>query len=142
MRATAFNKEKMDSAEIREAFKKKSGYTRRKIESSTQQACVIWFNSQYGHLKGLLFSVPNEGKRSKSTSSRMKAEGLVSGVSDLILLIPMNGYGSLCLEIKTKEGNTSPKQREWLEKSERMGNKTAICRSVDEFISTVNEYLG
>jgi hypothetical protein len=132
----------MTSQDIKEAFKKKSGYTRRKVESSTQQASVLWFNAQYNHLKGLLFAVPNEGKRSKATSSRMSAEGMVSGVFDMILLIPMNGYGSLCVEFKAKDGYLSPKQREWRDKAERMGNKAVVCRSVDEFIREVNEYLG
>lgn len=39
----------------------------------------------------MLFAVPNGGKRDTKTGARMKYEGAVRGVADLILLIPKKG---------------------------------------------------
>lgn len=123
-------------------------------ESYTQQACVTWFNAQYPSLSGLLFSVPNDGKRTMKSirtsigykticvgGSRKKAEGMVSGVSDLILLVPRGGYGALCLEAKTEKGRQSKTQKEWQRKAELAGNKYVIFRDVETFSTEVKNYL-
>ena len=57
-------------------------------ESKLQQTCVKWFNYQYMELRGCLFSVPNGGARDAVTGRILKLEGVVSGVSDFILLVP------------------------------------------------------
>lgn len=123
-------------------------------ESYTQQACVAWFNAQYPSLSGLLFAVPNDGKRTMKMirtntgykticvgGSRKKAEGMVSGVSDLILLVPRGGFGALCAEAKTEKGRQSPAQKEWQRKVEMAGNKYIIFRDVETFSTEVNNYL-
>lgn len=71
----------------------------------------------------------------------MKAEGTVSGVADLILLIPNNGYHSLCIEMKQGKGRQSENQREWQKDAERFGNKYVVCNSLEGFMETVNAYL-
>ena len=57
------------------------------IESRLQIACVRWFRMQYPQYKLMLFSVPNGGKRTLMEAIIMKNEGVVAGVSDLILLV-------------------------------------------------------
>ena len=57
-------------------------------EHNIQCACVRWFNYQWPEYRGLLFAVPNGGARSKATAGKLKAEGVVAGVADLILLVP------------------------------------------------------
>lgn len=124
------------------------------VESYTQQACVTWFNARYPSLAGMLFAVPNDGKRTMKMihtstgykticvgGSRKKAEGLVAGVSDLILLVHRGGFGSLCIEIKTTKGRQSPEQKEWQLKAEMAGNKYIICRDVETFAEKVKKYL-
>lgn len=123
-------------------------------ESYTQQACVAWFNSQYPSLSGLLFAVPNDGRRTMKMvrsrtgykticvgGSRKKAEGMVAGVSDLILLVPRGGFGALCVELKTPVGRQSSAQKEWQRKAEMAGNKYIICRDVETFSDSVKKYL-
>ena len=56
-------------------------------ESQIQHDCLTWFRLQYPSLAFMLFAVPNGGKRDAKTGARMKYEGAISGVSDLILLI-------------------------------------------------------
>lgn len=99
-------------------------------EHNLQCACVRWFTYQHPELAGLLFAVPNGGARSKATAGRLKAEGVVAGVADLILLVPRPApaypYLALCIEMKTKTGRQSPEQKEWQAKVESHGYKYAV----------------
>lgn len=125
----------------------------REEEHNIQAACVRWFNLQWPEYRGLLFSVPNGGARSKATAGKLKAEGVVAGVSDLILLVPKYNtyvyfggemtlsYHALCIEMKTAKGRQSPEQHEWQAKVEGEGYRYAVCRSLDEFMAVVNGYL-
>lgn len=132
-------------------------------EHNIQCACVRWFNLQWPQYRGLLFAVPNGGARSKATAGKLKAEGVVAGVADLILLVPRNTnpqktpygeicieidgqipeiwYHALCIEMKTEKGRQSPEQKEWQAKVEVQCYKYAVCRSLDEFMAVVNGYL-
>ena len=61
-------------------------------ESQIQHDCLTWFRLQYPKLALLMFAVPNGGRRDAKSGARMKYEGVVKGVADLILLIPKKGY--------------------------------------------------
>lgn len=124
----------------------------RNEEHDLQCACVKWFAYAHPELRGLLFSVPNGGARSKATAGRLKAEGVVAGVADLILLVARvepckhdigwsNMFHGLCIEMKTKRGYQSPEQKAWQSLVEQYGYKYAVCRSLDEFINTIENYL-
>lgn len=113
----------------------------RHLESKLQQSCVRWFRLQYSSVKELLFAVPNGGARGKIEASIMKSEGVTAGVADLILLIPRKGYGSLCIEMKTDKGTQRDTQKVWQEQAERHGNKYVICRSLEDFMTQITEYL-
>ena len=123
----------------------------REEEHNIQCACVRWFNFQWPEYRGLLFAVPNGGARSKATAGKLKAEGVVAGVADLILLVPQwfttwrgqEGckYAGLCIEMKTDKGRQSPEQKQWQEMVEAHGYKYAVCHSLDEFMNTINKYL-
>lgn len=112
-------------------------------ESRIQRTCVKWFRLARPAMKQLLFAVPNGGARNAATGAVLKAEGVLSGVADLILLIrsPDGRYGSLCIEMKTRKGRQRDTQREWQEAAEKAGNKYVICRSLDEFRHEIDDYL-
>lgn len=122
-------------------------------EHLLQCACVRWFAYQWPQYDGLLFAVPNGGARSKATAGKLKAEGVVAGVADLILLVPqsktyitfageiMLNYNALCIEMKTEKGRQSPEQKEWQAKVEAVGYKYVVVRSLEQFISEINDYL-
>ena len=90
----------------------------RNEESKLQQSCITWFRLQYPRLVKLLFAVPNGFRRDVVTGAILKREGVVTGVADLILLIPKKGYASLCIEMEYM-----------------------VCRSLEEFIRQVDLYL-
>lgn len=110
-------------------------------EHNIQAACVRWFNIQWPEYRGLLFAIPNGGARSKATAGKLKAEGVVQGVADLILLVPHIPEHALCIEMKTAKGRQSPEQKAWEKKVEEFGYKYAVCHSLDEFMAVVNGYL-
>ena len=111
-------------------------------EHQIQCACVRWFAYQHPQLNGRLFAVPNGGKRSRKTASEMKAEGVVSGVSDLVLLKSNRDYGALLIEMKTPKGSQTDTQKKWQQTITANGEyKYVVCRSLDDFMREVNDYL-
>lgn len=110
-------------------------------ESKIQIGCVKWFRYQYPEYARQLFSVPNGGQRSAITAKIMKAEGVVPGVADLILLKPSKQHHALCIEMKTDKGRQSDNQKEWQFVVESHGYKYVICRSIADFIDEITKYL-
>lgn len=89
----------------------------------------------------LLFAIPNGGSRNIIEAKNLKAQGVKSGVSDVILLIARRGYSSLCIEFKTHVGKQSDQQEIFQEEAEETGNKYVIVRSVKEAIDVLKWYL-
>lgn len=123
-------------------------------ESRLQQECVSWFRFQYPKYAHVLIHVPNEGNRAKkmvytkygakvvcSSGARLKAEGMVAGVADLLLLVQSGEYGSLAIEMKTQTGRLSDSQKEWRKDCEAAGNKYVVCRSFEQFMCEVVDYM-
>ena len=110
-------------------------------EHRLQCACVRWFRYQYPEFRSLLFAVPNGGRRDATTAAKLKMEGVVAGVSDLILLVRRGGYGGLLIEMKTDKGRQSPEQKAWQKAVEAEGYLYKVCRNLDEFIAIITEYL-
>ena len=76
----------------------------------------------------LLFAVPNGGSRHIREAANLKRQGVTSGVSDVILLIP-------------KKGIQSEEQKEFQRQAENCRNKYVIARSVKQGIDALKEYL-
>lgn len=76
-------------------------------ETAHQKELVKWFSANYPEIKSLLFSIPNGAnfsgapdKRKFGQINKLKAEGMKSGVPDLMLALPFNGYAGLFIEMK------------------------------------------
>ena len=111
-------------------------------EHQLQVECVKWFRLQYPHLAHALFAVPNGGRRDATTGAKLKAEGALAGVSDIILLYMSGNYGALLIEMKTKKGAQSDKQKEWQAKITSRGEyKYVICRNFDDFKREIEIYI-
>lgn len=113
----------------------------RHIEDDLQIACVNWFSYQYPKLAKLLHHSPNGGKRDAREAARFKAMGVRPGFPDLILLHASNGYHFLCIEMKTETGKQSDYQKDYQRIVEAQGGKYVVCRSLDDFIREVNDYI-
>ncbi len=110
-------------------------------EHRLQASCVQWFRLQYPNFRHNLFAVPNGGRRDKVTGAKLKAEGVLAGVSDLILLKSNKHFGALLIEMKTRTGAQAVSQKQWQKLIEKDAYKYVICRSLSEFIEQVNSYL-
>ena len=101
--------------EMMSRMKKESGHRKRPSdeEHRIQCTCVRWFSLQYPQLDGRLFAVPNGGRRDAVTAAKLRAEGVVAGVADLILLKSNRDYGALLIEMKTTKGRQSESQKKW-----------------------------
>ena len=110
-------------------------------ERQIQIECVSWFRMRYPEASRVFFSVPNGGARNAWTAKNLRDEGALSGVADLILLVPKKGYASLCIEMKKPGGRVSDTQKEFCEAAKAFKNKYVVCYSVEEFKAAVREYL-
>lgn len=89
----------------------------------------------------MLIAVPNGVATSESQGAILKAEGMLAGVADLLLLLPSEGYSLLAVEMKTDTGRQSPRQKEWQRQAEAHGIRYEICRSFDDFNTLLTEYM-
>lgn len=113
----------------------------RHIEHTLQRNMVNLFRVAYPQHRNVFFAVPNGGHRDIRTAQHMKAEGQLAGVSDLILLVPSNGYHALCVEVKTRTGRQSDKQKAFADAVIAQGYYYAIVRTIDEFMELMRWYL-
>jgi len=111
----------------------------RHFESVLQRQCVKWFYLQFPKLT--LFAIPNGGKRNVIEAGIMKAEGVLAGVADLLFMKANVQYNGLFIEIKTPKGKQTEKQKEFELRAKAEGYDYKVCRSLDEFMTTINEYI-
>lgn len=113
----------------------------RQDEHHTQVKCVEYFRRMFPQYSLYFFAVPNGGERSATSAAKVKAEGVLAGVSDLLLLLPRGNYHGLCIEMKTPKGVQSKAQKEWERAITEQGFLYVIARSFDEFVNITNNYL-
>ena len=110
-------------------------------EHGIQKGFIEWFDYQYPQYAPFLFAIPNGGKRGKAEAGRLKAEGVRKSIPDLFLSVAVYPNHGLYIETKTAKGSTTKEQRFYLEEFFKKGYRTAVCRSLDEFMDEVNRYL-
>jgi len=113
-------------------------------ESLEQQFLFRWatFASGIYPELDLLYHIPNEGKRSKSTGGRLKAEGLKSGVPDICLPVARGKYHGLYIELKKEKGGAvSANQKIWLSQLTHQGYYAIICHGWEQAKNEIEKYL-
>lgn len=109
------------------------------------QIGVVRFLRMAGHF---VFAVPNGGSRNIIEAANLKAQGVMAGVSDLILLLPKKVY---FIELKNPngKGRQSPAQREFEDNVRAYGNEYLLWDNwaqVEQFVNAhrkeVGNYLG
>lgn len=113
----------------------------RHLESKLQEACYRWFSYSYPEYKGLLFAVPNGGYRDIRTAQTLKKEGVVAGVSDLILFVPRGKHHALCIEMKVKGNYPTELQKEWAQKVTLQGYRYEVVYDFEKFTTLIDSYL-
>ncbi len=111
-------------------------------EHQEQAALIQWFQVAYPTIKTRLFAIPNGTNKSRAAASRHMAEGLRSGVPDLMLPIPRGDYHGLFIELKrSKGGRLSDTQKDWLAFLSGQGYMAVVCHGFDEAKDVRGKYL-
>ena len=116
------------------------------IESAYQTQVVEWSRwafkvnpVRYPHLEMLHCSL-NGVKLSGTQAKIAKGQGMLSGVPDLFLPVPKNGFHGLFIEMKSDKGRVTENQHWFLTNAESLSYKTVICYSAKEAISAIQAY--
>ncbi len=108
-------------------------------EDRLQSQCVRWFRLQYPN--HVLFAIPNGGNRNAVTGAVLKKTGTLAGVADLFLMRAAQGNHGMFIEMKVGKNTLTDTQRKFKDKAHGAGYAYAVCRTLDEFMETINEYL-
>lgn len=96
----------------------------------------------FGIPEALLFAIPNGGQRNIIVASKLKAEGVRSGVPDLFLACGHNGYNGLFIEMKkTKGGRVSDNQKCYIDILKTRGYAVVVCHGWNEARQAIELYL-
>lgn len=114
-------------------------------EDSIQTACIKWYRIVHrdklitSFAAGYVFG--GDATKRAILGKRMKDMGYLKGVPDLFIPHGNRFYFGLFVEMKTQKGRLSPEQKDVIGKLEKENYKCAVCRSLDDFMRTVNDYF-
>lgn len=95
----------------------------------------------------MLFAVPNGGDRHPAVAAKLKAEGVRSGIPDIFLDVPRQGWHGLRIELKALGGNGSapgslkPEQLDRLSAYQEHGYRAVACWGWEAARDTILDYL-
>ena len=106
-------------------------------EHDHQKAVVHWLRHFHPHL--IIAAIPNGEQRSRTTGAKLKAEGVLAGMPDLVICLP-NG-GTLWVEMKNEVGSVSKSQKEVHSRLETLGHTVIVGYGAKEAIKALKEIL-
>jgi len=93
------------------------------------------------HPDVLVAAVPNGGLRDKRVAAKLKAEGVLPGFPDLVVMEPRGEYHGAVVEMKSLTGRVSTDQARVLGRLRRKGYHVVVARGADEAFAEVERYL-
>lgn len=106
-------------------------------ESTLQTSCVRWFRYQYPNL--VIYAVPNGGSRNVREAQRLKAEGVLAGVADLVVMLPQGK--SIYIEMKVKGNRQTDNQKYFQKKAIALGHNYVVCYTFEEFQQIIENQI-
>lgn len=88
-----------------------------------------------------LFHIPNESVGGQGWMIRNRQMGVKSGVPDLMLPIPSQGYHGMFIEMKAKGGRVSDVQSKWLEALNQFGYLAVVAYGWEDARCQILKYL-
>lgn len=113
----------------------------KKLESELQSSCIKWFRFSFPQFKMMLFAIPNGGHRNIITAARLKREGVISGIPDMFLSIPRNGFHGMYIEMKHGNNKLTENQDRFFQSAIKHNYKCQVINSLDQFIREVTYYI-
>ena len=109
-----------------------------------EQAAVVHY-LQIKYPDALFWATPNGAGLSGGGRSmnKLKAEGFLPGVSDLIIFEPRGGWSAMFLEMKKSDGGSgaSDNQLWFLREVEKRGAFGVVCNGSANAIEVIDDYL-
>ncbi len=114
-----------------------------KPRSEHQEQVILVGRIRAFHPDILVYAVPNGGGRTGWDATRLKAEGVLPGVPDLVFAEPRGVYHGLYVEMKrTVGGSVSAKQKSVMEKLVARGYMVIVAdKGAEKAYTDVCEYL-
>lgn len=114
--------------------------TKAKSEHDLQVEICQWCDTIGSpKVRGRYFAVPNGGYRTKRTAAKLKAEGVRSGVPDMIFF---GSFGRvLWVEVKRgKAGRLSESQLHFCASLSDNGHRVVVVRDLDGFVEIITDF--
>ena len=111
-------------------------------EAIEQAKVIAWARANernYPYLQ-LLHCSLNGVKMTKAQAGRAIAQGMLSGVPDLFLPVPKNGYHGLFIEMKYGSNKVTENQEKFLQNAANVGYAVSVCYSANEAIKRIEDY--
>lgn len=105
-------------------------------EHEHQKAFVNWFRLNYKDY--IIAAIPNGGNRNIFEAKRLKDEGVLSGLCDLICILDNN---IVFIEMKKENGKLSAPQKELIPRIEKLGFSVLICYGFSDAKEKFKNYL-
>jgi hypothetical protein len=112
-------------------------------EQKLQFECARWLK-KYLYERGLpqLFYHPqNEGMHKPQYRAKMKSQGVLAGVSDVVLPIRNEDFSGVYCELKRAGGTVSPEQKAFLDGVAAQGYLAVLINDLDTFKEVFVAYL-
>ncbi len=111
-------------------------------EAAEQEKVIKWArdNEKTYPFLWMLHSSLNGVKMTKAQAGRAIAQGMLSGVPDLFLPVPKNGYHGLFIEMKYGSNKVTENQEKFLQNAANVGYAVSVCYSANEAIKTIENY--
>ncbi len=111
-------------------------------EAIEQAKVIAWARANENNYPYLwmLHSSLNGVKMTKAQAGRAIAQGMLSGVPDLFLPVPKNGYHGLFIEMKYGSNKVTENQEKFLQNAANVGYAISVCYSANEAIKRIEDY--
>lgn len=110
------------------------------LEHDHQRIVVATIRRDFPDL--IIFAIPNAGTASPQRGARLKEEGLLAGVPDLMVARASQGFYGLFVEMKSLTGSASKEQKALTARLQAEGYKCAVCKGYQAALDVIREYLG
>jgi hypothetical protein len=113
-------------------------------EGQEQAALMRELELRYPEVFELMYHVPNGGHRVKAVAGKLKAQGVKTGIPDLVLTMARGGYFGLYIEFKATPPNDaaiSPSQHLRIRKLNEQGYLAVVCRGHFDTVEQIRAYL-
>lgn len=113
-------------------------------EGLEQAALMAELRARMPAVADLIYHVPNGGHRHKTVAAKLKQQGVVAGIPDLVLTMARGGFFGLYIEFKATPPNDaaiSASQHERIRKLNDQGYLAVVCRGHFDAMEQIRAYL-